>query len=169
MSRGRVGLIKAIKEIFREVKFFGDAEISTLKKELEAHKLQLEQLKQARQERTRREEALALMEMRSAVEGLQRIQGVLAERDAQMAEQMETLAKAAGARQEQELTERAMRVVQGMDLRGMLTQEEEALQEQLAKFRADLEAAGNPPPRSGGGAAGSGSSSGGGSRGKRRR
>lgn len=35
-------------QIFREVKFFGDAEISTLKKELEAHKLQLEQLKQAR-------------------------------------------------------------------------------------------------------------------------
>lgn len=37
----------AVRQIFREVKFFGDAEISTLKKELEAHKLQLEQLKQA--------------------------------------------------------------------------------------------------------------------------
>lgn len=33
-------------QVFREVKFFGDAEISTLKKDLEAHKLQLEQLKQ---------------------------------------------------------------------------------------------------------------------------
>lgn len=33
-------------QIFREVKFFGDAEIQTLRKELESHKLQLEQLKQ---------------------------------------------------------------------------------------------------------------------------
>ena len=38
----------ALHQIFREVKFFGDAEVSALKKELEAHKLQLEQLKQAR-------------------------------------------------------------------------------------------------------------------------
>lgn len=92
MSRGRAGLIKAVKEVrgaertshqrcvgagrrrlccrrspppalaaaalptarttrpqvFREVKFFGDAEIATLKKELESHKVQLEQLKQVR-------------------------------------------------------------------------------------------------------------------------
>lgn len=96
MSRGRTGLIKAIKEVrgsiqtplrstpktaaatalccrhcshprpacasaaqvFREVKFFGDAEIATLKKELEAHKLQLEQLKAQRAEMARREEQL---------------------------------------------------------------------------------------------------------------
>lgn len=99
MSRGRTGLIKAIKEVgvhlevldlhlgccrrcsllppahsvtlahpaicrpsatqvFREVKFFGDAEITTLKKELEAHKLQLEQLKAQRAEMARREEQL---------------------------------------------------------------------------------------------------------------
>jgi len=44
--------------VFREIKFFGDSEIATLKKELEAHKLQLEQLKSARAERARREEAL---------------------------------------------------------------------------------------------------------------
>ena len=50
--------------MFREVKFFGDAEISTLKKELESHKVQLQQLKAQRQERQRREEALALLEMR---------------------------------------------------------------------------------------------------------
>ncbi len=42
---------------------------------------------------------------------------MLAERDAQMAEQMEQLAQAAGARQEKELTARAMKVVQGMNLR----------------------------------------------------
>lgn len=38
-------------QVFREVKFFGDAEIATLRKELAAHKVQLEQLKAARQVR----------------------------------------------------------------------------------------------------------------------
>lgn len=47
-----------LSQVFREIKFFGDSEIATLKKELEAHKLQLEQLKSARAERARREEAL---------------------------------------------------------------------------------------------------------------
>lgn len=37
------------RQVFREVKVFGDAEIATLRKELGAHKLQLEQLKAARE------------------------------------------------------------------------------------------------------------------------
>jgi hypothetical protein len=71
-------------QVFREVKFFGDAEISTLKKELESHKVQLQQLKAQRQERQRREEALALLEMRKAVEHLQKMESLLAEQDQQV-------------------------------------------------------------------------------------
>ncbi len=90
MSRGRTGLLKAIKEVratlqeagwdgrtsrrnpaatafflptdraslyrpnqvFREVKFFGDAEIATLRENLTQHKVQLEQLKAVRQVRS---------------------------------------------------------------------------------------------------------------------
>ena len=71
-------------QVFREVKSFGDAEISTLKKELESHKVQLQQLKAQRQERQRREEALALLEMRKAVEHLQKMESLLAEQDQQV-------------------------------------------------------------------------------------
>ena len=51
-------------QIFREIKFFGDAE-----------------LKATRAERARREEELALLEMRKAVEHLQKMEALLAEQD----------------------------------------------------------------------------------------
>ena len=68
-------------QVFREIKFFGDAEIATLKRELEAHKAQLQAMKAARAERAAHEERLALAEMRKAVEHLQAMEGLLQSQD----------------------------------------------------------------------------------------
>lgn len=141
MSRGRTGLIKAIKEVFREVKFFGDAEIATLKKELEAHKLQLEQLKAQRAEMARREEQLALLEMRKAVEHLQQLEGLLAEQDQRLEVAAEQLAQRVQAQQERDMTRAALKVVQGADMEAVLFAEEPELRKQLEKLQADLQAA----------------------------
>ncbi|KAL4447536.1 hypothetical protein ABPG75_004755 [Micractinium tetrahymenae] len=141
MSRGRTGLIKALKEVFREVKFFGDAEISTLKKELEAHKLQLEQLRAQRAEMARREEQLALLEMRKAVEHLQHMEGLLAEQDQRLEAAAEQLAQRVRTQQERNMTRAALKVVQGTDMENMLFSEEAELRQQLDKLQADLQAA----------------------------
>lgn len=143
MSRGRTGIIKALKEVFREVKFFGDAEIATLKKNLESHKLQLEQLKARRAEQARREEQLALLEMRKAVEQLQHMQAVLEEQDQRMEAVVEELGQRAMAQQEREMMSRAMGVMETVKMEDLVTTSDEAqLQKELDRLQAELQAVG---------------------------
>jgi exonuclease III len=71
----------ACSQVLREVKVFGDAELATLRRDIQQHKAQLEQLKATRLEQQQREEALALHEMRKAVELLQKMDGALADAD----------------------------------------------------------------------------------------
>ncbi|KAL4856808.1 hypothetical protein ACK3TF_002865 [Chlorella vulgaris] len=172
MSSGRTGLIKAIKEVLREVKVFGDAELATLRRDIQQHKAQLEQLKATRLEQQQREEALALHEMRKAVELLQKMDGALADADERLEAQAESLARKSIARQEREMTNRAVSVMQGLNVSDVLLAEEDSLAEHLDRARkqlaAELEAAGRGQPSpAAAGSTGSGSSSGGSKPGRR--
>jgi hypothetical protein len=89
--------------------------VSTLRKQLEQQKAQLEQLKAARAERLRQEEELALRELRRAVQTLQAVDHSRQEREQAVAETLGQLETRMQRVQAAELHQRAANLMQSID------------------------------------------------------
>ncbi|GAB4816244.1 hypothetical protein N2152v2_003290 [Parachlorella kessleri] len=96
-------------------------ELGTLKSQLEKQKQQLEKLKVTRQERIRREEALALSELRRAVETMQHMDTSLKKHEQMLIETVNELERQAKRQMEGAMQKKAADILQGIDYERILS------------------------------------------------
>lgn len=112
----RPGLFRSLRELFRELRTFGDPALDNLKIQARALQRQLDELEAMRAARAKHEEALALMQVQNTVQNLQQLDKIVQKSELMIAAAVEK----AGAQTDQKvkmlLQQRAQEVVSKLDL-----------------------------------------------------
>ncbi|KAK9816465.1 hypothetical protein WJX72_000602 [[Myrmecia] bisecta] len=112
----RLGLIRMVKDLYRDATSFGNSELELLKRQAQELQQELAQIDEMRREREKAEEVLALAKLREAVANIQQVTDAHKLQEQLVAKKLEEGTQEAERKLAEELEAKAVRILQALDL-----------------------------------------------------
>lgn len=139
----RPGLFRSLRELFSEMRTFGNPELENLKRQAVSLQRELDELEAMRAAREKQEEALALMHAQNTVQNLQQMERIVDRSRAMIADAVEKASAETDKKVKAMLHLRAQEVMSKLDLSKALSLDsspEQILADAMQQAEAQLQA-----------------------------